>query len=88
MYSPLTTLCPGLYRRNNKLKSPLGTGSQLLSLSAPGEVCCRYIVSEPSAFFFRSRFLVPIEKRLIGLGSKKCSPSYADIDQNASAGGS
>jgi len=42
----------GQYMRSVMLKSPSAAGSQLPSLSLPGDSCCTNRSIEPSAFFF------------------------------------
>ena len=46
---------------------PSGAGSQLFSLSLPGDLAPAYSVSEPSALSLRFLFLVPSEYRFSGL---------------------
>jgi hypothetical protein len=47
---------PGLdqYIRITKTNSPSGAGSQLASLSTPGDLFWKYNVSDPSSFIFNS----------------------------------
>src|SRR5438128_6313114 len=69
--------------------SPFGAGSQLDSLSAPGDLFWMYRVSEPSAFLFMPDSIGElIRYRLIGFSISNCVlPSYIVTDQNASTGG-
>src|SRR5437899_11004564 len=69
--------------------SPFGAGSQLDSLSAPGDLFWMYSVNEPSAFFFMPGSIGElIRYRLIGFSISNCVlPSYIVTDQKASTGG-
>ena len=77
----------GQYMRNIRINLPSGAGSQLDSLSGPGESFWMYRLVEPSGFVLRfCRAL--IEYRLIGLRTKKYWPLYMVIDQKPCTGGS
>src|SRR5882757_5480182 len=69
--------------------SPFGAGSQLASLSAPGDLFWMYSVNEPSGFFFMPGSIGElIRYRLIGFSiSSWLLPSYMVTDQKASTGG-
>src|SRR5258707_15137865 len=69
--------------------SPFGAGSQLDSLSAPGDLFWMYSVNEPSGFFFMPGNIGElIRYRLIGFSISNCVlPSYMVTDQNAFTGG-
>src|SRR4029077_8865693 len=78
----------GQYMRNIGMNSPVGAGSQLFSLSLPGDSFWKYSVSEPSALYLGlSRGLTV--KRLSGLGTNHQPPStmYMVIDQKPLTGG-
>src|SRR5438094_10216084 len=79
----------GQYRRITRYISPFGAGSQLASLSAPGESFWICSVREPSAFFFMPDSIGElIRYRLIGFSiSNWLLPSYIVTDQTASTGG-
>src|SRR6516164_8220709 len=79
----------GQKRRKNIRNGPLGAGSQLDSLSLPGESCWMYSVRPPSA----SRFIPGsigelIRYRLRGFVTNSLDgSSYIVSDQNALTGG-
>src|SRR3954454_24462152 len=69
--------------------SPFGAGSQLDSLSAPGDLFWMCSVNEPSEFFFMPGSIGElIRYRSIGFSiSNWLLPSYMVTDQKASTGG-
>src|SRR5262249_33986305 len=77
----------GQYRRSISTNLPFGAGSQLDSLSLPGDSFCRYSVTEPSSFSFSLfRWLRVYRSR--SFATKKYLSSYIVRDQKPSAGGS
>src|ERR1700720_4246619 len=68
---------------------PSGAGSQLVSLSAPGDLFWKYSVNPPSASFLNCGIIGELSKyRLSGLSTINCAgKSYMVIDQNALTGG-
>src|SRR5262245_35192010 len=79
----------GQYMRIIGMNSPLGAGSQLASLSLPGDSFWKYSVSDPSALYLRLLRGLTVNF-LSGFGTKHqpWSISYIAIDQNALTGGS
>src|SRR5262245_13711787 len=76
----------GQYSRIMRMNSPLGAGSQLASLSLPGDSFWMMRSSEPSALY--CRVLRGLTVYLFsGLSTKKYAESYMVIDQKALTGG-
>jgi hypothetical protein len=78
----------GQYMRNIGIKSPVGAGSQLASLSLPGDSFWKYNVREPSELYLS--LLRGLTVNLFsGLGTNHhpWSISYIVIDQKAFTGG-
>src|SRR6516162_8280138 len=75
----------GQKRRKNITNGPLGAGSQLDSLSLPGESCWMYSVRPPSASRFKSASIGElIRYRLRGFATSSLDgSSYIVSDQNA-----
>src|SRR5262245_9137831 len=70
------------------MNSPLGAGSQLASLSLPGDSFWKYSVSDPSGLYLR--LLRGLTVNLLsgfGTNHQPSSISYIVIDQNALTGG-
>ena len=78
----------GQYIRSIRMKSPFGAGSQLFSLSLPGDSFWNISVSEPSALN-AGLFRMLAANRLSGFGTnhQPLSISYIVIDQKPFTGG-
>src|SRR5262245_2836376 len=78
----------GQYMRSIGMNSPFGAGSQLASLSAPGDSVWKYSVIEPSGFAFRSlRGLTVNLLSGFGTNHQPWSIMYIVIDQKPLTGG-
>src|SRR3954449_12435628 len=78
----------GQYMRSIGMKSPRGAGSQLLSLSAPGDSAWKYSVVDPSGLVLRLlRGLTVNLFSGLGTNHQPWSISYIVMDQKPSTGG-
>src|SRR5215467_11087772 len=76
----------GQYMRSIRTNLPSGAGSQLASISLPGESRWMRMSSEPSLLNFGSVRILA-EYRLIGFFTKKYSALYIVTDQKPLTGG-
>src|SRR5690242_627794 len=76
----------GQYSRIIRMNLPRGAGSQLASLSLPGDAFCIRMSSDPSALNLNA-FLGLTVYLFSGLSTKKYLASYIVTDQKPFAGG-